>query len=173
MLLAAITCAVAAIQQWQQLRLVLEDDSESDDDGPKPKRRRCSRPRPVYSNSGWAVMLRDQRELLSDPTTTEAVYFRRRFRVPFPFFEELLREVKAGEWEGFTTTETDVGGRPCIPVELKVRAASRPILADERSGCSVAAVAPGPGPRATLTRGFRRTCLSSFQPRMHRPRASK
>jgi len=150
MLLAAITCAVAAIQQWQQLRLVLEDDSESDDDGPKPKRRRCSRPRPVYSNSGWAVMLRDQRELLSDPTTTEAVYFRRRFRVPFPFFEELLREVKAGEWEGFTTTETDVGGRPCIPVELKVRAASRPILADERSGCSVAAVAPGMIHRAQL-----------------------
>jgi len=91
-----------------------------------------------------------QRELLSDPTTTEAVYFRRRFRVPFPFFEELLREVKAGEWEGFTTTETDVGGRPCIPVELKVRAASRPILADERSGCSVAAVAPGMIHRAQL-----------------------
>lgn len=39
-----------------------------------------------------------EEEFLSNPATTKAADSRTRFRVPLPFFVELVREVKAGRW---------------------------------------------------------------------------
>ncbi|CAN0596744.1 unnamed protein product, partial [Laminaria digitata] len=44
--------------------------------------------------------------------------FRRRFRIPYPFFVELVKLAKDKEW--FSSVEQDVVGRQCIPLELKV-----------------------------------------------------
>ena len=45
-------------------------------------------------------------------------FFRGSFRVPYPFFVELVELVKQRDW--FPTGQEDAVGRPCIPVELKV-----------------------------------------------------
>lgn len=60
---------------------------------------------------------------LLDPTSDEAAIFRRRFRVPYPFFVELVGVVRKEGW--FPSPEFDVAGRRCIPLELKVCARFR------------------------------------------------
>ncbi|CAN0384411.1 unnamed protein product, partial [Discosporangium mesarthrocarpum] len=55
-----------------------------------------------------------------DKNTWEALKFRRRFRVPFPFFEELVKEVESQGWLGPETA--DASDRPGIPLQLKVLA---------------------------------------------------
>ena len=42
--------------------------------------------RPVYADTTWGRMLREQAEVLKDPNSTQAKLFRRRFRVPYPLF---------------------------------------------------------------------------------------
>lgn len=131
-LLAVLTFTLAALHHQQQLLAASawqwqEEEDESSDDGPKPKRRRTVVKRSDYRSLPWARML-EKVDLLSDPSTREAKQFRRRFRVPYPFFLDLVQDVKAGNWAGFTTDEFELGGRGtrrCIPVEIKVRWASK------------------------------------------------
>ena len=53
-----------------------------------------------------------------EPSTRAFKRFRGSFRVPYPFFVELVERVKQRDW--FPTGQEDAVGRPCIPVELKV-----------------------------------------------------
>ena len=53
-----------------------------------------------------------------EPSTRAFKRFRGSFRVPYPFFVELVELVKQRDW--FPTGQEDAVGRPCIPVELKV-----------------------------------------------------
>ena len=99
----------------------------------KPKQMRQVDPRPNCDASAWMIMLRDV-EYLENPSTKEATLFRRRFRVPYQFFEHLLSVVKEERW--FPTRKRDVAGRPCIPVELKVMSVASP-LASPRPECSI------------------------------------
>ena len=92
-------------------------ESHDEDDGPGMKRPRLVYDRPDYNESPWARMLRDQR--LHQLGTREARVFRRNFRLPYPVFVELMKMVKELRW--FTARAMDVSGRPCIPLELKVR----------------------------------------------------
>ncbi|CAN0148637.1 unnamed protein product, partial [Hapterophycus canaliculatus] len=55
---------------------------------------------------------------LQEADSKEARLFRRRFRIPFQFFTELIALVKEKRW--FPMRVKDVSGRQCIPVELKV-----------------------------------------------------
>lgn len=128
-------CLSSMIHHHQQLLLAAsrmdeddaDDDAKDDDDDvhdhhreePKKKRTRCSYGRPDYNSSEWAVMLKNT-QLLADPTTEEAKSFRASFRVPYPFFLDLVKNVKAGEWEGFMANTTGVGRLNYICVELKV-----------------------------------------------------
>ena len=126
--LTVLTLALAALHHHQQLllgalrRRLRRAEDEEEEDEPPPKRRRQVVPRADYRSLPWAKML-EKTDLLMDPTTREAKQFRRRFRVPYPFFVSLVDEVKAGNWRGFTTDEFELGGRGsrrCIPVEIKV-----------------------------------------------------
>ena len=60
----------------------------------------------------------EPRAKLLDPASDEAVSFRRRFRIPYPFFVKLVEDVRGQEW--FPSPPRDVAGRVCIPLELKV-----------------------------------------------------
>ncbi|CAB1105184.1 unnamed protein product [Ectocarpus sp. CCAP 1310/34] len=130
--LTVLSLALAALHHQQQLLVALlrqlhREEDEEDDEEPRPKRRRTVRPRADYRTLPWARML-EKADLLQDPSTREAKQFRRRFRVPYPFFLSLVDEVKAGNWPGFTTDEFELGGRGtrrCIPVETKVLAVLR------------------------------------------------
>lgn len=92
----------------------LEDSSGGN--GPPVKRRRAVLPRPDYKASFWWRMLGETG--LQEPGSREARLFRRRFRIPYQFFRELIKLVEQKKW--FSVRERDVAGRPCIPVELKV-----------------------------------------------------
>ncbi|CAM9283154.1 unnamed protein product, partial [Discosporangium mesarthrocarpum] len=61
-------------------------------------------------------MLRD--ESLGDPESRSAILFRRRFRVPYPFFVRLVEKVRQQGWLG--SGGADAAGRPGIPLEAKV-----------------------------------------------------
>lgn len=89
---------------------------EDEDAHPAAKRSRCVYPRGNYRESHWWKML--QCEDLKDHTSRAAKLFRRRFRIPYVLFVELVELVKEKKW--FSTAEVDVAGRQCIPVELKV-----------------------------------------------------
>ncbi|CAB1111334.1 unnamed protein product [Ectocarpus sp. CCAP 1310/34] len=113
------------------------DDSGSDDERhahllvlvAAAKRRRRERQRAVLTVATWRVILRpDYRASfwwrmlgetgLKEPASREAKIFRRRFRIPYQFFTELMELVKKKKW--FPMRKKDVAGRMCIPVELKV-----------------------------------------------------
>lgn len=103
--------------------IVMVDDngdslSDMEEETPPTKRSRLVYPRGKYRESAWWQML--QAEGLKDHTTKEARPFRRRFRVPYVFFVDLVTLVKVKKW--FSTAEVDVAGRECIPVEPKVGA---------------------------------------------------
>ena len=76
------------------------------------------RERKDWRTSGWWIQLQDT-DLL-DYTTDAANVFRGRFRVPHPFFVELVKLAKDKKW--FSRGQVDSAGREGIPVELKVRA---------------------------------------------------
>ena len=108
------------VAAWRAALRQLDHDGlegEGDNEGPRVRRERLVHPRPEYESSAWAVMLRDS--ALTNPASKSAKTFRRRFRIPHPFFKELVKLVKDKAW--FPTATADVGRRKCIPIELKVR----------------------------------------------------
>lgn len=123
--LAVLTVLLTALHLQQQLvvaseRRLRQAEDENSEDEPRPKRRRTAVPRADYRSFPWAKML-EKHDLLLDSSSREAKQFRRRFRVPYPFFLSLVEEVKAGGWDGFTTDEFEFGNRGrrrCIPVEV-------------------------------------------------------
>ena len=48
----------------------------------------------------------------------EAINFRRRFRIPYKLFLELVKLAK--QRKGFSLAARDVAGRQCIPVDLNI-----------------------------------------------------
>ena len=130
---AALSVAVAALQQVQRqarthrtiaewevaLRSVddaFEFEDVGDEEGPPVKRNRLFKKRRDWRTSAWWIQLQDS-DLL-DYTTDAAKDFRTRFRVPHPFFLELVELAKNKEW--FSTGDRDAAGRNAIPIELKV-----------------------------------------------------
>ena len=112
--LSSKTRTVAA---WEVVMKEMDTGSDEDDDAPRVKLTRRVLPRPEYSTSAWAEMLRCPD--LHDHESTEAAIFRRRFRIPHAFFLQLVKVVKDRNWYAVSTC--DAVGRPSIPVELKVR----------------------------------------------------
>lgn len=105
---------LATLRMQRSLLRREREESESNDKY-IGKRTREVKPRPDCSSSTWGEFLQD--ESLDEPTSTAAKLFRRRFRVPYVFFQHLVELAKDGKW--FPCVETDVAGRRCIPVELK------------------------------------------------------
>lgn len=56
-------------------------------------------------------------EGLLDHTTKAVRNFRWRFRMPYPFFKDLVEVVKSRKW--FLTIQEDAARRRFIPVEIK------------------------------------------------------
>lgn len=72
-----------------------------------------------YEQSGWGRMLAQEDLLLNDRLA--ASRFRRRFRIPYPLFVELMKAVegKSGREPWFNTPKTDMADRPYV-LKLKV-----------------------------------------------------
>ena len=72
--------------------------------------------RPIYNNSTWGQMLLNPR--IKDPADRKGgILFRRRFRVPFPMFEQIVKLVRDKKW---FSERPDATGRVAAPLELKV-----------------------------------------------------
>lgn len=115
------TRTARTMAQWAVVLGAFDDDEDTeneDDVAPGEKRSRRVRERKDWRTSGWWIQLQDT-DLL-DYTTDAAKVFRGRFRVPHPFFVELVKLAKEKKW--FSRGQVDAAGREGIPVELKVRA---------------------------------------------------
>ena len=124
---AVFAVVLTAYQQQQQRSLAArslimndyDDDLEleaEEDQGPREiKRRRVYERKDWRKSGGWLQL---QEEGLMEPSTRAFKRFRGSFRVPYPFFVELVELVKQRDW--FPTGQEYAVGRPCIPVELKV-----------------------------------------------------
>ncbi|KAG5190791.1 hypothetical protein JKP88DRAFT_266780 [Tribonema minus] len=110
-IIAALLQTINRQAQFAVVARELLDDST-------PRRKRCRRvyERPDYRRTAWMTMLDNEAQLL-DPTSREAKKFRRRFRLPYPMFKELVALVREKGW--LPCADADVAGRPCIPLELK------------------------------------------------------
>ncbi|CAB1112264.1 unnamed protein product [Ectocarpus sp. CCAP 1310/34] len=108
------------VSTWRVVLRSFPDGDELEDEGlgggSPVKRTRRVLPRPDYRASFWWRMLGETG--LKEPVSREAKLFRRRFRIPYQFFTELMELVKKKKW--FPMRKKDVAGRMCIPVELKV-----------------------------------------------------
>ena len=80
----------------------------------RPFRHKMARVRPKYGESNWARLLLQRH--CEDPATRAGKLFRRRFRVPFPVFADILKITKEKKW----FKEFDGIGRPACPIELKI-----------------------------------------------------
>ena len=69
-----------------------DDDVIPHDDRIRLRPRQAARPN--YGNSPWVKMLREEADDLLIPTSTSAILFRRRFRLPFPLFEMLMIDTR-------------------------------------------------------------------------------
>jgi Plant transposon protein len=77
---------------------------------------RKSEDRPLYHMSTWGQLLLSRR--IKDPTDRKGgLLFRRRFRVPYPIFEKIVKLVRE---KGWFTEQKDVTGRAGCPLELKI-----------------------------------------------------
>lgn len=73
--------------------------------------------RPKYSESTWGRMMERDIERLRDPSSDEAIIFRRRFRISFGLFEHILAWVRS--WVAETRkSDTDATGRDSVPLNL-------------------------------------------------------
>ncbi|CAM9325322.1 unnamed protein product, partial [Discosporangium mesarthrocarpum] len=82
----------------------------------KQKMFRTPYSRTEYMASARRMMLGREEALMNK--TSGGAEVRRRFRVPFPFLEELVKEVESQGWLG--SEIADASGRPGIPLQLKV-----------------------------------------------------
>lgn len=108
---------VMALSISHLIHAILEEDGDDDQDGGASE----SRPQdistvPEYSTSTWAVMLGDDN--LADETSRAAKLFKRRFRVTYAGFLDLLERVKDEGW--LKAADVAIAGAQCIPIELKV-----------------------------------------------------
>ena len=128
---AAVAIAAAATVRWNVIQysaldMLISVDEEEEMElmklelecEPRAKRARAVSPRANYAACEWSEMLR--KPSLRDPASKEAKLFRRRFRVPFAFFPEIVKLVKDGGWLSTAANGKDVAGHSCIPTELKV-----------------------------------------------------
>ena len=60
-----------------------------------------------------------------DPFSRNGRKFRRDFRIPFVTFEEIVLLIKATSEKEFNYGEKIVGGKPSVPLELKILCALR------------------------------------------------
>ena len=95
----------------EKLNFIISEDANHK----KPFKKRIVEPRSLYETSTWGKMLADQRT--RDPSTKIGKSFRRRFRVPFPIFEEILRMTREKKW---FSENPDCCGRAGAPLELKI-----------------------------------------------------
>ena len=79
-----------------------------------PFRRRKCGARPSYLASNWAQMLLQRQ--CEDPSSKAGKLFRRRFRVPYPIFANIVTITREKAW----FREHDGIGRPSCPLELKI-----------------------------------------------------
>ena len=79
------------------------------------------RPRTLvdYNDTVWGHLLNDLSQL-RDPYSLEAILFRRRFRIPFHMFEQLLNWTKAWWRTTRKRKDKDASGRPAPDVGLKL-----------------------------------------------------
>ena len=117
------TRTARTMAQWAVVLGALDDDedTENEDVAPGEKRSQRVRERKDWRASGWWIQLQDT-DLVDYTTDAAKVFrgrFRGRFRVPHPFFVELVKLAKE-KW--FSRGQVDAAGREGIPVELKVRA---------------------------------------------------
>jgi hypothetical protein len=81
-----------------------------------PYRTRTVYPRPDYWSSEWGRELRTRR--WENPADKKGgKRFRRRFRVPYPVFQEIVNICRRESW---FTEGNDACGHPCAPLELKI-----------------------------------------------------
>ena len=82
----------------------------------KERRQRKWEGRPNYMESTWGRMLRSDR--INDPTDRKGgKLFRRRFRVPYPIYLQLVDITRAS---GVFKETPDAAGNPAAPLELKI-----------------------------------------------------
>ena len=65
-----------------------------------------------YQESNWSKMLQLGR--CQDPSSKDGKLFRRRFRIPYPLFLEIVEVVRNKNW----FPEVDCTGAPSVPLEL-------------------------------------------------------
>ena len=124
-LASAIAASTAVITFWENVMVAegelfdLDQSSggETEEEEHQVKRPRNVHPRQLCEDSLFGQMLKAPEALLA-PQTAEAKLFRKRFRLPYQVFLELVKCGRNGE--GFVEAETDVAGRRTIPVEYKV-----------------------------------------------------
>ena len=112
--------AARTTAQWAVVLGAFDDDEDCTENeaAPGEKRSRRVRERKDWRTSAWWIQL--QEPDLHDYTTDAAKVFRGRFRIPHPFFLELVKLAK--EKQSFSQGQVDAAGREGKPVELKVRA---------------------------------------------------
>ena len=114
-----LACCVMAANANEALVLALAAGADEKVDHrtlPRPgKSNRTGRP--LYSQSTWGRMMERDIERLRDPSSDEAITFRRRFRIPFGLFEHILGWVRS--WIAETRKrDKDVSGRDAVPLHL-------------------------------------------------------
>ena len=124
-LASAIAVSTAVMTFWEKVMVVggelLDLDhsfgGETEEEEHQAKSPRYVHPRQLCEDSLFGQMLKAPEVLLA-PQTAEAKLFRKRFRLPYQVFLELVKCARNGEW--FVEAETEVTGRRTIPVEYKV-----------------------------------------------------
>ena len=76
-----------------------------------------------WSANFWLQTLTDP--TIKDPFSRSGKKFRRDFRIPYIIFEEILTMLKHTGERPFNYSEVTIGGKPSIPLELKVLCALR------------------------------------------------
>jgi len=111
-----------------------ENDNHDDSTSPDTRQRgnyarsaKRAKPDDPWAVNSWLQLIRHPH--VSDPTKTQGREFRRKFRVPFPVFEDIVSKCKETDEPAFNYSEKDAVGQRSVPLELKVLAVLR-MLAD-------------------------------------------